>query len=131
MPNPSEPKPAAAQIPMAPLVSDFAGDPDMVELVEGFASDLPARIDAIIAAVKGQNLIDLKRLAHQLKGAAGGYGFQTLGASAQKVEHALTTATAPPQEVLAAVNQDVRSLVTLCYRASLSAPGASPTRPNW
>lgn len=125
MPDAPDPK------PVAPLISDFAGDPDMVELVEGFASDLPSRIDAIIAAAKEQNLSDLKRMAHQLKGAAGGYGFQTLGESAQKVEHALNTATAPASEVISAVNNDLRALINLCYRASLSAPGAAPERPNW
>ncbi|MEK6701417.1 MAG: Hpt domain-containing protein [Planctomycetota bacterium] len=120
-----------ARKPVLPLISEFAGDPEMAELVESFASDLPSRIDAIIAAIKSQSVTDLKRLAHQLKGSAGGYGFQTLGASACKVEQGLAKSTAPANEAIAAVDKDVRALVDLCYRASLTAPGAAPNRPTW
>ena len=58
-----------------PIFSEYANDADMAELVEGFVAELPKRIEAISSAVSQSRGTDLKRLAHQLRGAAPGYGF--------------------------------------------------------
>ena len=58
-----------------PLLSDFASDPDMLELVEMFVAEMPQRVAAIEKAVSDSDTASIASLAHQLKGAAGGYGF--------------------------------------------------------
>ena len=55
--------------------SEFADDPDMVDIVNLFVAGLPERASSLRTAMADGRHDDLKRLAHQLKGAAGGYGF--------------------------------------------------------
>ncbi len=58
------------------LISDFADDPDYVELIEAFVAVMPQRIEEVRACA-----YDRKQLAskiHQLKGAVGSYGFSTV-----------------------------------------------------
>jgi HPt (histidine-containing phosphotransfer) domain-containing protein len=74
---------------MEPIRSTYESDPDMVELVAEFAAELPAR------AARLQELLDraawdeLRTLAHQLKGAGGGYGFPRVSEVAAVLEQAL------------------------------------------
>lgn len=105
----------------SPLLSEFSNDPEMAELIESFTSELPERVQAILAAAGEGRVSDLKRLSHQLKGAAGGYGFPTLGEAAGRVEDGLR-ATADPTAALKAIAEDVRALVDLCTRASAGKP---------
>jgi HPt (histidine-containing phosphotransfer) domain-containing protein len=116
--------------PQGPLRSEFATDPEMSELIGLFLSELPAKIEGVVAAFQGGDADTLKRLAHQIKGAAGGYGFPSVGDAAGKVELGLKAAS-DPQAALAKVNADVRELVELCCRAADSTASSSPARPRW
>src|SRR6516164_4111740 len=60
---------------MASIRSTYESDPDMLEIVREFASELPARIAKLEAHLAAGELRELQTLAHQLKGAGGGYGF--------------------------------------------------------
>lgn len=97
-----------------PIISDFAADPDMRELVEFFVTALPERVSALRAAHAEKRLRNLQRLAHQMKGAAGGYGFPTLGAAAGTLETTLKDADAAP---LDKVQRELNDLIALCDRA--------------
>ncbi len=81
----STPSPARVPAPDV-LLSDMADDPDMAELIQQFLGMLPERIEAIEAhrspALRGP----LASLAHQLKGAAGGYGYMPISEAARTVE---------------------------------------------
>jgi HPt (histidine-containing phosphotransfer) domain-containing protein len=66
--------------------SEFADDPDMSPIVELFIRELPQRLAAMHSALASANLEQLRTLAHQLKGAAGGYGFPKLGEAAALVD---------------------------------------------
>jgi signal transduction histidine kinase/HPt (histidine-containing phosphotransfer) domain-containing protein len=74
-----------------PLTSDMADDEDMAELVEQFVATVPERIGALRAASVTGDRVCLARLAHQLKGAAGGYGFPRISESAAALEAACRT----------------------------------------
>ncbi len=100
------------------LVSDYAQDADMRELVELFVSELPARIEAFRAARNEQRLGDLRRLAHQMKGAAGGYGFPSMGRAAAVLEASLKQPEPPELDRLRA---ELDALIGLCDRAILGA----------
>ncbi|MDN3522598.1 ATP-binding protein [Halomonas ramblicola] len=69
-----------------PLYSSFADDPDMEELVVGFVERLPLQVHDIRSAVDAGDLGLVRRLAHQLKGAAGGYGFMPVSRDAGALE---------------------------------------------
>ena len=96
-----------------PLYSDLSTDPDMLELVEMFVSELPDRVAAIEQAVEQASLADLAKLSHQLKGAGGGYGFASITEAAAAVEQ-----QAKSQTDISAVQESLNELLSLCHRAT-------------
>lgn len=97
-----------------PLTSEFAADPEMRDLVAYFVQALPERVDAMRAALAESRLRDLQRLAHQLKGAAGGYGYPSLGSAAGALESSIRDAGTPS---LPQIQEQLDELVALCGRA--------------
>ena len=63
-------------------------DPDMQALAAEFAAVLPERIDEIVDALAAADRDGLRRCAHRLKGAAGGYGYPTISTAARELEEA-------------------------------------------
>lgn len=74
---------------MEPIRSIYADDPDMQELVEEFVSELPERARRLEEILDEADLVELQRLAHQLKGAGGGYGFPQITEAAAALEMGL------------------------------------------
>jgi len=72
-----------------PVRSEFADDPDMAGIIALFVSELPSRIAAMQSALSTGDFAQLRVLAHQLKGAAGGYGFPKLGEAAAMVDRGI------------------------------------------
>jgi len=99
--------------PAAPIRSAFGDDPEMKELVEYFVSELRERMAALEDAVGRADRAEVKRLTHQLKGAAGGYGFEEIGDAAARAEEAALADEAD----LSALAEEVESLIHLCRRA--------------
>ena len=97
---------------VTPLVSTLTGDPDMAELVVEFINDLPVRIEQMRAALETRNIEELQRFSHQLKGAAGCYGFGPISVGAREVE-IVVKEEAPSEKIEQAIND----LEQLCNRA--------------
>ncbi|MCC6908377.1 MAG: Hpt domain-containing protein [Phycisphaerales bacterium] len=95
------------------LLSEFADDPDMAELVELFVSELPERLAVLRTGLESNALEQVQRIAHQLKGASGGYGFPLIGDCAARVEAAVKTGAALDQ-----IRRCVDELSELCNRAA-------------
>ena len=97
--------------PQPALLSELHDDPDFAELVVAFTTGLPAKITRLEHAYTSGELVDLARLAHQLKGAAGGYGYPSISSAARDVEqHAKASVTAsgtfdPGIDLIQAVTQ--------------------------
>jgi CheY-like chemotaxis protein/HPt (histidine-containing phosphotransfer) domain-containing protein len=107
---------AAVPPPPPPLAGDvdstlskLMSKPSTAKLVERFLGGLPQRISAIEEAAAKPDWNQLKVLAHQLKGAAGGFGFAAVSLSAARVETAVT-ANADASEIA----KHVTSLAQLC-----------------
>ncbi len=88
-------------------------DPEDAELIEYFLSELPNRVDTIMAAFTSDDFEELERLAHQLKGAAPGFGFPSIGAQAGRLE-AQIRGIADLGEELEVLRSEVEQLVSLC-----------------
>jgi HPt (histidine-containing phosphotransfer) domain-containing protein len=74
-----------------PIRSLFADDPEMAELVQRFVAALPSRIAKLREAAADPVARGFfQRLAHQLAGAAGGYGFPQLSDAARRLELAIS-----------------------------------------
>ena len=82
---------------MDPIRSIYEADPDMLEIVREFASELPARIAKIETLLGSRAWSELQTLSHQLKGAGGGYGFAAITEVAARLEQALKSGAAEPQ----------------------------------
>ncbi|MFO7901134.1 MAG: Hpt domain-containing protein [Pirellulaceae bacterium] len=97
----------------SPLIySSLGDDPDLCELVEMFVEEMPDRIRALKEHADEQDWNQLARTAHQLKGAAGSYGFDQLTPCARDLELLARDGTAE-QEIRDALNK----VIDLCNRA--------------
>jgi HPt (histidine-containing phosphotransfer) domain-containing protein len=100
--------------------SNLLHDADMTELIEMFVQEMPARITGLTETLARSEYTDLKRIAHQLKGACGGYGFPDVGAAAARVETTLLRSSPGKGEIsLTSLKQQVDELVDLCRRVSV------------
>ena len=70
----------------------FCADPDMADVIEEFVARLPGTMTAMAESLERSGHEDLRRLAHQLKGAGGGYGYPLLTEQARKLEDATKAA---------------------------------------
>ncbi|QDU81911.1 Hpt domain protein [Polystyrenella longa] len=73
---------------LEPVRSEFADDEDFVELLEMFTDEIPIRRQRLEVAYNAQDIAELKSLAHQLKGAGGGYGYPHLTIISARLEQA-------------------------------------------
>ena len=93
-----------------PQLDALMAKPRMAKLVEKFLAKLDDRMSAIRAAADAQDAQQLKVLAHQLKGAAGGYGFPAISDAARSIE-------LNESSDIAALTQTINSLAELCNSA--------------
>ncbi len=103
--------------PKPQLRSTFADDPEMAEIVQLFVTELPGRVQALVTAMREGDVAKVKTRAHQLKGAAAGYGFPTIGQAATRVDGVLRSAGSDPK-VLEEINSGLQDLVALCRKAA-------------
>ncbi len=97
----------------APMVAVLdEDDAEMAEVVEMFVADLVIRMADLTTAVKRAEYAKVRNLAHQLKGAGGGYGFPKISAAAEAVEQA-TRISGNGEAIARAVDE----LAALCERA--------------
>lgn len=111
---------SAAVTTETPIYSSLGGDPDFAELVEMFVAEIPCRISALSAAAQCGDWTEVGRLAHQLKGAAGGYGYDEVTALASRVESAAREAADP-----ARIQRAAAELANLCGRIRPGAPASA------
>ena len=75
--------------PARGMTSELADDPDLADLLPSFIEMLPKKVERLFELLSRQEMEELCQFAHQLKGAAGGYGFPLVTASAARLESQL------------------------------------------
>ena len=97
--------------PIDPIPSELAQeDESFIDLVEEFVEGLGDRVEKINEAVASGDLGQLRTLAHQLKGSAGGYGYPIITEKAAELERHATA------EELEASQNAVKALQDLVSR---------------
>ncbi len=102
------------------LVSEYADDDEMKEILRPFVERLPSRVAEMEAALERGDLPTLKRLARTLKGSAGAYGFPSITDAAMNLEKSIALG-----EKADKIGAHVRALAQLAFiaRASMPPPG--------
>ena len=93
-----------------PITSEFADDPDMAILIAEFVASLPGRAHAILDRINQGAIEQARTMAHQLKGAGGGYGFPQVTDAARAVDLAIRERRIDDAHTAA------EALITLCTR---------------
>jgi histidine phosphotransfer protein HptB len=99
------------------VYSSLASDPELGEIVDMFVEEMPARVTALLDHFNRQDWDGLRRSAHQLKGAAGSYGFAAISPCAGKLESVIREGE--PEE---RIRQAITELVDLCGRVRSGQP---------
>jgi response regulator RpfG family c-di-GMP phosphodiesterase len=92
VPAPAPPAPVPSTSPsqnIAPLgqaTKSGAMAAAMSAAVKGFVARLPAKTDSLLELTQANNAAELRRVAHQLKGAGAGFGFPQITSVAAKLE---------------------------------------------
>ncbi len=97
---------------LEPLYSTLGGDPDLATLVEMFVDEMPQRIRSMRECLTALDMEGLQRAAHQLKGAAGSYGFQEITNESAILERAVRERRDEPD-----IDAALESLAAMCQRA--------------
>ncbi|MBM4110428.1 MAG: Hpt domain-containing protein [Phycisphaerae bacterium] len=93
-----------------PITSEFANDPDMAILIAEFVASLPKHTHTILERIEQGANEQARTMAHQLKGAGGGYGFPLVTDAARVVELAIREKRMDDARTAA------KALITLCAR---------------
>lgn len=96
------------------LQSEFVSDTEMHELIRMFVDEMPQRIDEFRAAWERADGALVRRLAHQMKGAAPGYGFTPVGEQARALESGLKMSG----DHLADLQREFDELIEMCRRVA-------------
>jgi HPt (histidine-containing phosphotransfer) domain-containing protein len=100
------------------LYSEFGGDPELGEIVELFVDEMPQRLTALNRCLLQSDWDELGRLAHQLKGACGSYGFHQLTPFAARLDAACRSADRAEDEI----HEAAAKLMELCNCCRAGAP---------
>ena len=95
-----------------PLLSEFADDPKMGPLIVSFLNKLEPKVEQMSGYLIDNRLDELARLAHQLTGSGGGYGFPSISDAARHLETRATSDCKVEQ-----IQQAVSELSSLCRQA--------------
>ncbi|MCE5266863.1 MAG: Hpt domain-containing protein [Planctomycetaceae bacterium] len=97
--------------PLPYVYSRLGDDPELAEIVDLFVDEIPQRASVLLRQLHEKDWEALRRTAHQLKGAAGSYGFEPVSPCAARVEAAIRDGL--PEEQ---IRHSVMELVDICGR---------------
>lgn len=131
LPTASDPNsidPIVAALPLHPhdvLTSELADDPDMAPLIKTYVGKFTSKINLMNDYLANNRLHELARLAHQLKGTGGGYGFPSISDAACRVEQEAQS-NSDVQQIQIAVSE----LTDLCQKAIAGCIESVVAEPN-
>jgi CheY-like chemotaxis protein len=88
------------------IQSTLAHNPRMMHIIPKFVSGLPDKVHKMIELLEHNDLVAVGLIVHQLLGACGGYGFDTVTAPATRAEVAIKT-----NQTLESINTEIKSLI--------------------
>ncbi len=83
------PKPQPKLEPDGTIKSTLTDQPGMAKIIDEFVHDLPGEVQKLQAFLDAGEMDSLRRVVHQLRGAGGGYGFESITELATAAESAI------------------------------------------
>jgi PAS domain S-box-containing protein len=93
------------------IKSSFAGDSRIMQVVPEFVEGLPDKVRKMIDFLERKDVAALERIAHQLLGACGGYGFGAVSQPASTVEQSIKAG-----KELQSITAETQSLIDVIRR---------------
>jgi HPt (histidine-containing phosphotransfer) domain-containing protein len=93
------------------IFSSHAGDPRIMKIMPEFVDGLPSKVREIVDLLEHNDLPAVQRVAHQLLGSCGGYGFGAVTQPARDVEQSILAG-----RDLASITAEIKSLVEIIRR---------------
>lgn len=93
------------------IYSTLGDDPDLADIVEMFVDEMPERVEVLTGFFIAKNWEELGRMAHQLKGTAGSYGFDDLTPGAAILDEAVRKRHSDSE-----ISSAIDVLVDMCHR---------------
>lgn len=87
------------------VYSTLAGDPDYEDILPIFIEELPGIRAALSESIRSNDIDNLRREAHKLRGSAGGYGFSRLSVLAGNLEDSCKNSPEDATMILRNVNE--------------------------
>ena len=82
------PENKASKTDIIPVAAEGTDDPELARILNDFVESLPSKMTAMRLALDNNYFEEVRRIAHQLKGTGGGYGYPALTESARGLENA-------------------------------------------
>jgi PAS domain S-box-containing protein len=105
------PPPDAAANPSGTIKSSFADNPRMTKIIPEFVAGLAGEVRKMNEFLKRKELAALQRVVHQLRGASGGYGFDSVTEPATRAEESIKAGNA-----LESITAEINSLIEVIRR---------------
>jgi PAS domain S-box-containing protein len=105
------PSAAVAKGASEPITSSLAARPGMMTVITEFVDGLPAEVQKISDSLEHNDMASLRRVVHQLRGAAGGYGFDPITSPATRAEELIDASGSLPE-----ITTKINSLIDVVRR---------------
>jgi signal transduction histidine kinase/ActR/RegA family two-component response regulator/HPt (histidine-containing phosphotransfer) domain-containing protein len=106
-PSDSAPHPASEK-----LYSAMADNPVVAGVLPEFIAELPGEVDRLLSLLRQNDLLELRRAAHQMRGAGGGYGYPAISEAAARAERIIDE-SGPGEQVRSQIESLVRLVRTV------------------
>jgi len=93
------------------IKSTMTTQPGMKEIITEFVDGLPGEVKKMTDSLEKKDMTALRQVVHQLRGAAGGYGFAAVTQPATNVEKSIDAAG-----TVEAITAQLKSLIDLVHR---------------
>jgi CheY-like chemotaxis protein/HPt (histidine-containing phosphotransfer) domain-containing protein len=107
----ASPPPASDAAGSDRIKSSFASDSRIMRIVPEFVAGLAAHVREMIDLLERSDLAGLEKVAHQLLGASGGYGFDAISQPASRVEQSIRAG-----KDLKSITAETKSLIDVIRR---------------
>jgi HPt (histidine-containing phosphotransfer) domain-containing protein len=97
------------------VYSELADDPELRDLIQLFVDEMPYRAALYEELFRSGDFDELRRAIHQLKGAAGSYGFSVITEAAATLEQSIRH-EAPYEQI----RHELHGLIRLCTAARIA-----------